>query len=580
MAVNLPAAGEFARRPSILNRAWNQLFGQSGYAADGSDFAGFSKLGVYYPRDMTQLTVNASTPSVANNDKFYTANTAATIITGFSFGHDGQEITVFVGDANTTLRNSASLSLTTPGDQVLTTPSTVRFLNRGGVWYQSTAVTTAPFKPTNIQGLALWLAADQITGLADNTSMPSWPDLSNTGTAVTQSNATYQPKYRLINGVPFVRNTLNGGFQIDFATPIAPDEGTTFIVGQNPTVSQSHQTIFHLGPYTGGGLAQTTYQLVQNLGQIDMIRNDHWLAGQVMPSTWGIIAFAGSASGAGLPEGSGAWMYLNGQKAFRQKGSNANGWTTLAPGTVGFMGALGAGQSFYWTGDWRCVLHYTRRLTDTEIQRVLSYLSATYGVSLVAPFTRNLVFDGDSLTVGYTGTGDSVASAFTDQILKQLPVTVKSYNVAVVGQTIAQMTADAATQVNPLVDAAVLKNTLVVWAGTNDIAATPGAPNTHYNNLVAYCTARRTAGYKVAVLTCLPRGAVAQFETDRQAFNTLIRNNWATFADALVDVGNDATIGVAGAQNNVTYYQGDATHLNTAGWQIAANLAVTGINSI
>lgn len=41
MAVNLPTAGEFARRPSILNRAWNQLFGQSGYLADGSDFNGF-----------------------------------------------------------------------------------------------------------------------------------------------------------------------------------------------------------------------------------------------------------------------------------------------------------------------------------------------------------------------------------------------------------------------------------------------------------------------------------------------------------------------------------------------------------
>lgn len=45
MAVGLYQLGEEARSPTVLNRPWQQLFAQSGYAVDGSDFAGFAKVG-------------------------------------------------------------------------------------------------------------------------------------------------------------------------------------------------------------------------------------------------------------------------------------------------------------------------------------------------------------------------------------------------------------------------------------------------------------------------------------------------------------------------------------------------------
>jgi hypothetical protein len=88
-------------------------------------------------------------------------------------------------------------------------------------------------------------------------------------------------------------------------------------------------------------------------------------------------------------------------------------------------------------------------------------------------------------------------------------------------------------------------------------------------------TARRAAGWKVVILTILPRtqtGCPANMETYRTSVNTSIRNNWATFANALADVGADATIGVAGASNNATYYDADKVHPIAAGHLIIKGL--------
>ena len=48
---------------------------------------------------------------------------------------------------------------------------------------------------------------------------------------------------------------------------------------------------------------------------------------------------------------------------------------------------------------------------------------------------------------------------------------------------------------------------------------------------------------------------------------------------ALSDVGNDATIGAAGASNDTTYYS-DKTHLTTAGYAIVATYMKNAINAL
>lgn len=125
---------------------------------------------------------------------------------------------------------------------------------------------------------------------------------------------------------------------------------------------------------------------------------------------------------------------------------------------------------------------------------------------------------------------------------------------------------------------------LIVWAGTNDIALpTIASAATTYARLVAYCNARRAAGYsKIVVLTTLPRlaGGNVNFESDRQAYNTLIRAGWATFADALADVAAVAAIGAPNAHLDTTYYQVDGVHLNDTGRGLVSPVVKTAIDSV
>jgi hypothetical protein len=61
-----------------------------------------------------------------------------------------------------------------------------------------------------------------------------------------------------------------------------------------------------------------------------------------------------------------------------------------------------------------------------------------------------------------------------------------------------------------------------------------------YTRYLQWCADWRAAGFKVVACTVLPRnngGLYAGFEADRQTVNAQIRANWASFADALADMG-------------------------------------------
>jgi lysophospholipase L1-like esterase len=138
------------------------------------------------------------------------------------------------------------------------------------------------------------------------------------------------------------------------------------------------------------------------------------------------------------------------------------------------------------------------------------------------------------------------------------------------------MIAAATTSVDPRLSPLWPRNVLVIWGGTNDMnAGATGAAT--YANLVAYCNARRAAagaaGLKIVVLTTIARTLTAisdaQFEIDRLAYNALIRANYATFADALVDIATDTHFDAPADTNDTTYYV-DKTHLTVAGYAIVA----------
>lgn len=97
----------------------------------------------------------------------------------------------------------------------------------------------APFSPSDISGLKLWLKADAITGLNDGDAVTTWSDSSGEGDDATQSTAGQKPIYKtaIQNGLAVVRfdgsnDVMAATLGADIAQPI-----TAYIVAKLTTAS-------------------------------------------------------------------------------------------------------------------------------------------------------------------------------------------------------------------------------------------------------------------------------------------------------------------------------------------------------
>jgi lysophospholipase L1-like esterase len=180
----------------------------------------------------------------------------------------------------------------------------------------------------------------------------------------------------------------------------------------------------------------------------------------------------------------------------------------------------------------------------------------------------NIVFDGDSLTAGSTAT-----DPYPSQVMRVFHPEVYWVNLGIGGQKLSDMLANAPAKVDPLFQAKLGRNVVVIWGGTNDMRHWNHTPAAVYEHLQQYCLDRRKQGYTVVVMTLLPRtdtGYPERFESDRQQVNAMIRRGWIGFADALVDVGSDPFIGLAGREIDPRFYSPDRVHLNNGGLAIVA----------
>lgn len=169
---------------------------------------------------------------------------------------------------------------------------------------------------------------------------------------------------------------------------------------------------------------------------------------------------------------------------------------------------------------------------------------------------------------------------------------VQYNNLGVGGQTISSMTANAPAKVDPrFANRDSTKWTVVFWGGANDLNTGSDA-TTIYNRIKTYCQARKNAGEKVLFMTMLPFGFDPAKEVIRSAVNVLLRADFATptafsgiysgaaWADYMMDIGADATIGVAGSQSNTTYYQTDGVHMTDTGYGVVAGYAKNALTFI
>jgi len=424
-------------------------------------------------------------------------------------------------------------------------------------------IVSGSFAPAIItNGLIGWYRADTLAALADGDTVATWADQSGNGADLTQPTAGSRPTKQTVGGLPVVRSAAakylsNAGLSLN-------SRACSIFVVAAPSSAASAQKVIGVG----GANTLILNQFSGEWGGQSLIGvNDLWLSGlQVSNNAFYVTGLRTDANGA-------MTVYRSGVESYRLQGHNAD---TVASATLtGLYVGTYSGLSNYFTGDIKEIAIYNRALTDAEARQVVAYLAAQHSLAPVAG-GKQVIFDGNSLTVGYVA-----FPGMTDAALPQIPSLWRGYNFGASGQTIEQMAADAATQIDPLYNAAASKNVLVAWEGTNALQTLQN-PTTVYNDTVSYCQARRAAGWQVVIATILPRtaaGTYANFEADRQTVNTNIRTNYAAFADALADVGNDATIGVTGASNNVTYYS-DKTHLTTAGYAIVATYMKNAVNAL
>jgi Concanavalin A-like lectin/glucanases superfamily len=76
------------------------------------------------------------------------------------------------------------------------------------------ATAARPFRPSDLGGLVLWLAADSLTGLSAGQQVDAWNDQSPKAHHATRAfgSPTYQPS--VLNGKPMVRFSDDDGFTV------------------------------------------------------------------------------------------------------------------------------------------------------------------------------------------------------------------------------------------------------------------------------------------------------------------------------------------------------------------------------
>lgn len=425
------------------------------------------------------------------------------------------------------------------------------------------------FSPLSIPGLAFWGApefafqevARTTPASLNNDPVGSWTDLSGTNHA-TQSTLGKRPliKTNIINSRPALRFD---GVDDDLALSglTLGTQATIFVVTQKSSTASA---------FILGGSSSATPALLSNFAgnTLEWYGTDGADRSVISAADTGLHVFCIKQT-----DGVRLQCYVDRARTVNAVPTGAIAGRQLlhlgsSTGTLNHAG-MDIVDFLVWPGV---------ALTDVQQQSVEAYLIARNGG------LRKAVFVGDSQTFG---TGATAGNDYPAQVARLLTGGIWSHaNLGVGGVTIAFHAGEVVT--NLIADAAAVaahysasrsKNVLNVWAGINDsYYGASGAAA--YGSLATYCRARQIEGWWVNVLTMLSRsdpGTPVGFNTERAAFNSAVRSNWATFGNALVDVAADSRIGTDGAELDTTYFSNDLVHMNATGYGIIAGLVAPAV---
>lgn len=225
------------------------------------------------------------------------------------------------------------------------------------------------------------------------------------------------------------------------------------------------------------------------------------------------------------------------------------------------------------------ILIYDRSLTDAEVLQVQSYIDTKYAfTSFDISGTNRIMFVGNSMSAAfvppypiYPHSIFNTLNASNNWIAQRFAEGGWITTQLVVGNPYLNQRTQCPISGNDII---------IFWEGTNDIWGGATAIQSEANINTA-CSGWRALGYKIVVVTILPRSATGSFtEAKRLAANILIRANYAGYADAIADVGADALMGQTGDETNLTYYTADQVHPTVAGYTRLAGIIQTVVNGL
>ncbi|MGD0200321.1 MAG: SGNH/GDSL hydrolase family protein [Bryobacteraceae bacterium] len=392
---------------------------------------------------------------------------------------------------------------------------------------------------------------------ADGDAIATWPDSSGHGWDLTQATPGNRPVV--------VAGAINGKKAAGFG-----GAGFSLANASGPTVVANNFSVFMVGARS----------------VVDS-NDDRLLFGDT--SGWPWLLWRDLGGGGAWPPEKLEFIGVNDAIAPHQSGYVLLGGTGGPSSRTLHLGDMdevtsGSGGSTSWQGvrfnpsggdygfEGACAELLVYQALDAAARdQVRAYLNAKYNLRH-GPFTRQVSFDGNSLTAG---SGSTYGGNYPNQVLEAMPRDVVGYNTGIGSHTTTQMIADAPTKLDPLYNAAYTRNILVAWEIRNDTYVGGKTKEEAYANFITYCQARRAVGWKVVALTILPGGGVNP--DNRAWWNAQLVANWATFADALADVGADSRL-----QNpsDLTYWSVDAVHLNSTGYGVVAGIVTAAVQGL
>lgn len=391
------------------------------------------------------------------------------------------------------------------------------------------------FNPANYGTVDVYFDAMSLN-LSNGATVTAWADLSGNSRDFAQTNGTFT---YLSSGAgtskPAVNMAINSRMQTPAYQQFPSLAGTVFVVSTPKANASNKQLAGSYNQTAPSWLWYQTTNLGTNKGFMGGNFQANWRANVDLLNRTTIQAWRRSGASLRIYD---AGTYTTQFTVTNSQQSNVRLY--LGDTSNGAEAEISA------------IIVFQEALSDANMSKVFQGLSKKFfGASGV-----HVDCCGDSITAGFT----AGATPYPQQMESKIGFRYGVYNLGVSGDTISQCVTRATTGADVFASRSLGSSVFVGFVGSNDI-------NSGTSGATAYAAYRqmfldRPHTKKVAVTILKRTDFNASEETERQAFNTLVRANWQNFANALAEPD---LVTELSDPTNTTYFP-DGVHLSTAGY--------------